>query len=823
MISGQESCETEGAQRLFEAGETSLPMRERLRRAVERMRSGEPRISLREMQKSVVQDAIEYLEGVVEQDDDSSPFARIILPPRSGKTVVAASLMSRSELVSVFLVPKRVIAEQAVAEFREFLPGVPVGVYTGESKELPKGGIIVTTYQKLWSDLKSGTVPEPIKCAAFVFADEAHRSMTKKRQQSLAECFDPLAVRIALTATPDFNEERTLSTYFPDLIHEITIQEGVGLRLLSPVRAFVGEVDIDASSVRVGSGEYEQEALGLIMSKMPMLDAVRFIRYDGENRELPALIACTTRAQAWKVFEYFAAHRPEGTPCPAPILGDTDPEMRRKFLAYFEEGRLDTLITVGVLIEGWDAPKCKLLIDLAPSLSWVRSAQKYARVMTPHKGQSARIYVLTPAGLRQSPVLPMDVFGPGLQAEAEDDWNFPAKPARGSGVRRKDAWQRMADAGIPVKSVQASLRVLEEYRIDRLKLDPSKIRSMQRLILRALRTQPSADTRGFAEFSARYFRIRGVTIRGSQLLRTLGFQATHGGYKAFLAKYFPDVYSEAMLYGSAGWYLRRKRYVLSEDFSTVPLEEMEESCAERFRREFYSPPRNGSQSAAAVDGLAAVSGHRPEAPDEAYDRQVLERFVVRDVESLSSKQANVLRYHFGLRGTEEMTLRDIGELLEFSSARAWQYKVEALRELRSRPVFYHFLDRDPGDFRGYLGWIHQSELEREYTAHRGWRASLLVGAWRVANQCRYETPPLHAPLSALAALEKAGVTLHTHPSHSSPKWLIWRRQDRIRASPFFRALSSASFYDGILSVKVFLGYEDGDERLPLNKIFNLRV
>lgn len=45
-----------------------------------------------------------------------------------------------------------------------------------------------------------------------------------------------------------------------------------------------------------------------------------------------------------------------------------------------------------MLIEGWDSAVCKILIDLSPSLSLVRSAQKYFRVLTPHAEREARIY-----------------------------------------------------------------------------------------------------------------------------------------------------------------------------------------------------------------------------------------------------------------------------------------------------------------------------------------------------------------------------------------------------------------------------------------------
>lgn len=54
------------------------------------------------------------------------------------------------------------------------------------------------------------------------------------------------------------------------------------------------------------------------------------------------------------------------------VLGDF-----KRYLAAVHSGD-----GVGVLIEGWNSPRCKLLIDLAPSLSRVRATQKHFRVLT---------------------------------------------------------------------------------------------------------------------------------------------------------------------------------------------------------------------------------------------------------------------------------------------------------------------------------------------------------------------------------------------------------------------------------------------------------
>ena len=69
----------------------------------------------------------------------------------------------------------------------------------------------------------------------------------------LRSAFAPRAVRIALTATPDYDDDRVLCRHFPRLIHEVTAEEAMALRLLAPARLWVAEVVAAGSTVTVRS------------------------------------------------------------------------------------------------------------------------------------------------------------------------------------------------------------------------------------------------------------------------------------------------------------------------------------------------------------------------------------------------------------------------------------------------------------------------------------------------------------------------------------------------------------------------------------------
>ncbi len=189
---------------------------------------------------------------------------------------------------------------------------VGIRTWCGERKDLVAHGVNVATYAILLCDHVRGALPEPIARSAIVFADEAHRAMTAARMDLLARGFSPGAVRVALTATPDYDDERVLCRFFPRLIHEVTLEEALALDLLAPARVWVAEVDAEGSRVRILASDYEEAALGRVMSAAPFARAVEVFRYRGANARMPALIVCASQQQAHDLLQYLLAHRPPG-------------------------------------------------------------------------------------------------------------------------------------------------------------------------------------------------------------------------------------------------------------------------------------------------------------------------------------------------------------------------------------------------------------------------------------------------------------------------------------------------------------------------------
>jgi RNA polymerase sigma factor (sigma-70 family) len=649
---------------------------------------------LRDHQVGVVEAAVTYIEGMG-RDKSAPAFGRIVLPPRTGKTEIAASVIDKTGIGAVFMAPRKFLVDQAADLFRRRLPNVPVWKLYGGSREVGDRGIVVATYDTLEELHKSESMPALARNARLVFIDEAHHAMTDKKQAVLRNSFREDAVRIALTATPDYDEERVLARYFPDLIHEMTIQEGVQMNLLAPVRCSAFEVDAGGSQVRIINGDYDPRDLEIVMSRRPMLQALEEFRYTSEFCNTPALICCRTKQQAITVFEFLAERSSDTRPVPGLVLGDLDDESRQNILGLFESGAIDTLITVGVLIEGWSSERCKLLIDLAPGLSVVRACQKYTRPMTKVGDTEARIVVLIPDGLREFPVLPLDVFGPGIEEALGEAPVSRPRPRLDTLPREESPWERLRTCGIRVSSVNVKLRLIEETLLHRVNVRREQT-VVHKLVRKHFGAEPVLSLPTYARFLRTRFVVEGIAIAGRQLLRFLGFLTNADGFRRFMTKYYPKAVADGILtsrgFDGASDRLTSSRQRLLKAMRDVGAEIPEELPATPGHYADNAWLAKIEEPAGLLMDVGAAS-RWPMDVDSSYTRSAYEhlehadrsRNIARLLDMLTPIEREMLSLRYGLgedAPDEDLTLTQIGERYHLSRERARQICEQARDKMR---------------------------------------------------------------------------------------------------------------------------------------------
>jgi superfamily II DNA or RNA helicase len=655
---------------LLEPDELHTGVRERLRRAADRL-AGEGHaapihagFALRHDQEAVFRNLAEYVSGRAAGTTGAISFCRIVLPPRTGKTVLAGHVIGRSGLTATVIVPTRVLVEQTCRLLGDLLPGVPVGALTGEERRVVEHGVNVTTYAML-QRLGASGLPSPIRRAALVFADEAHRAMTPSRMTLLRDTFDEAALRVGLTATPDYDADRRLGRFFPDLVHELSLGEAFALGLLAPVRVWVAEVDHAGSGVRMAAGDYDRDTLGRLMSSGPYFKAAEAFRYALSSRAKGALLCCATRQQAHDLHQYLLRHRPPGSSAPALLLGETSRADRDEALDAFERGTIDTLVQVGVLIEGWSSLRCKLLIDLAPSVSRVRAAQKYFRPMTRDGGAEAHIYVLLPTRLPALPTLPTDLFG----APAGDYvCGELVGEERSGGATRLSTVTQMRT---PIAGVRLRRRILLSTILRRPVLRRDDRAGLER-VLASCRDFDPADPPGLYRFRALLFHHPLFTGRGEALLEWLGFPATGAGYEQFVLRGCPGAVATRLLAEQG----------LGEH-SVVDA-----SCAadaEVLAREWFgrsgaieSWPPGRHAEVGLGDWTARTSGPPVDRLVARDDVSLIRELLL----GLTPHRITVLERHYGLHGEPPRALVEIAAEDEVSRGRVGQIEQAGLYKLR---------------------------------------------------------------------------------------------------------------------------------------------
>jgi hypothetical protein len=741
---------------------------------------------LRPDQARVFRDFATFLLDVATRpaaaEGPESRFGRIILPPRTGKTVIAAHILARCALSATFIVPTRTLVAQTARELSRRMSGVPIGVYSGERKDLVSGGVNVATYAILLRDHARGALPDPIARSALVFADEAHRAMTAARMALLARAFAPGAVRVALTATPDYDDDRLLCRFFPHLIHEVTLEEALALDLLAPARVWVAEVDAEGSRVRILAGDYEEATLGRVMSAAPFSRAVEVFRYDGPNARLPALIACASRQQAHDLTQYLAAHRPPGAPAPELVLGDTSAADRTRILAGFEAGVVDTLVQVGVLVEGWSSPRCKLLLDLAPTLSRVRATQKYFRALTRYEGREARIYVLLPKGLPELPILPMELFGRSCREYTSGELLGRAGEA-GGGDATLDR-----TPGTPIAGVTLKKRIVLSARLEAPKLDGANVADV-RAVLSASRDFAPPAPCNLLEFRSARFEHPLFSGRGSSLLRWLGVPSTIAGYAALLSRAFPEGAAHRLLLEHA-------------DVQELPScrEDAEHLLGALHRDVDAADPGRGRsrRDEGFGEGFRALTGAGGLAPEAAPDP--LQRLLrLEEAGELACLLWTLPRRHriavartYGLLDEPEEPSSRIAADLGVSTARVNQLVSRGLRRLRGR-----------AQYEGQALRLIESQAPPPHVAAWRQRARECL-PWAVREHDRDRAPPwveLAAPLPVRALLPRLGALL-----------------ERLGLSPSVTAVepSLRTWSDGGVMVGEAV-WEDGGLRVELSR------
>jgi len=343
---------------------------------------------LREKQLPIFEEIKSYVTG-----GGSNGYLQA--PTGIGKTVlfvkaIEGMLEGSSEGKVLIVVPNINLISQVRNEILSFSNfGLDqVGLYYSDiSKrnrphELTKQ-IVITTYK---SFAETTDVFEPNDYVGLIL-DEVHRGTSELRESKILE-FIKNTIVLGFTATPEFNEQKTVNSFL-DLILKISVVDAIEkLGLLSNFRSIYYQFEgIDISEADKGRGDFDEIKLGRILDNQEVYEAAieAYKAYKGLGGEKlgQTVVYCsgiehaelTAKAFKGAGIEALAIH--SGNDMYSGISG----EERDKILKAFKAGtsKYKVLVNVNVLVEGFDAPFVRFIINLAPTMSRVIAEQRGGR------------------------------------------------------------------------------------------------------------------------------------------------------------------------------------------------------------------------------------------------------------------------------------------------------------------------------------------------------------------------------------------------------------------------------------------------------------
>ena len=328
-----------------------------------------------------------------------SKYRRFILkaPTGAGKTVLASEIVERffKDKKIVVLCHRLVLLEQLESALSKKHTVRKLAVSdTGQAFE--GYDILLSTHMRA-----KDVLADAITKADLIIVDEAHRvSPNGKGYKRIIDDFDTNgksdAWFMGLTASPERrtgDQRDQLSLAFDAIIDcaniEDLIAEGV---LVQPVYRSHFVHDLDLGNIDISSGDFPVTKLASAIIKSSMIDyALRSYMEERENLSGKAISAwfCADVSVAEETLRQIELFNIKA----AIVTAATPIKERMKLLASHERGEIEAMVSVGVLVEGWDNPHCNIIVHLRPTLSKVLWGQSVGRGLRSAPGKDKCIII----------------------------------------------------------------------------------------------------------------------------------------------------------------------------------------------------------------------------------------------------------------------------------------------------------------------------------------------------------------------------------------------------------------------------------------------
>ena len=308
----------------------------------------------------------------------------VVLPTGTGKSTVIAKLAADTRANGgrvIMLAHRGELLDQMAASVGYVDPaGEPVGVMDKDRKE-PERAIVAASFQTMTKAANLRAVgPRDV-----VLVDEAHHAPAKSYREVLDNlgAFGSRVLTCGFTATMVRADQEALGSIWEDVVYEKSlawaISEGF---LVTPRGKTVVMDDLNKlAAIRNVAGDYNQGKLEEVMAASvdSTVDAIM------ANAPERAMIVFASGVDHADVLAQLLTQR--GISAMA-VVGSHPREYRQEAYRRFSDGELQALVTVQVLTEGADFPRCDAVVMGRPTRSQSLYSQMVGRALRPYPGKS---------------------------------------------------------------------------------------------------------------------------------------------------------------------------------------------------------------------------------------------------------------------------------------------------------------------------------------------------------------------------------------------------------------------------------------------------
>ena len=308
----------------------------------------------------------------------------VVLPTGTGKSTVIAKLAvdARANGGRVIMLAHRgELLDQMAASVTHVDPaGEPVGIVAADRDE-PDTAIVAASFQTMAKARRLASVGH----RDVVLVDEAHHAPAKSYRGVLDNLgsFGRQVLTCGFTATMVRADTEALGSIWEDVVYEKSlawaISEGY---LVAPRGKTVVMDDLNKlAKIRNVAGDYNQGKLEEVMAAS-VDSTVDAIMTHAPDR---AMIVFATGVDHAEILAMLLTER--GVPARA-VVGSHSREYRQEAYEAFRDGSLQALVTVQVLTEGADFPRCDAVVMGRPTRSQSLYSQMVGRALRPYGGKT---------------------------------------------------------------------------------------------------------------------------------------------------------------------------------------------------------------------------------------------------------------------------------------------------------------------------------------------------------------------------------------------------------------------------------------------------